>query len=200
MKTNKTVSVTEDKLPTIIESTDGNLTKDFPVKLIISNINNHVLLSEANIDSKLIKPWNIVSAKNHTLLIILTDGLTIDTNKLNTSLTKLLTLCNKFKIAKLVFERNNFFGTETKYNTIKDSIQNLFTKTNIHFLFLTNKIITLTDQNEIKQILHDFHNTPMAGHQGVHRMAHKIGAKYKWVGLRKDVQDYVRNCHTCQIR
>lgn len=69
----------------------------------------------------------------------------------------------------------------------------------MHFLFLRNKITILTDPDEIQQILLDFHDSPLAGHQGVRRMAHKISQQYKWVGLRKDVQNFVRNCKTCQI-
>lgn len=30
-------------------------------------------------------------------------------------------------------------------------------------------------------------------------MAHKIGQQYKWMGMRKDVQNYVRNCKICQL-
>lgn len=142
MKTNKTIPVEENKLPTIIESTDLNLAKNFPVQLVISNINNHVLLSKENIENKLIKPWNIISIKNHSVLIILTDGLIIDKKKFETSLNKLLTLCNKFNITKVVFKHNSFVGSTTEYNTVKKSIHNLFTKTNIHFLFLNDKIIT----------------------------------------------------------
>lgn len=38
----------------------------------------------------------------------------------------------------------------------------------------------------------------MAGHQGVNRTAYKIAQQFKWVGLRKDVQNYVNNCGVCQ--
>src|SRR3954470_9684975 len=44
------------------------------------------------------------------------------------------------------------------------------------------------------QILHDHHDTPMAGHQGIERTyaaAHKL---FYWPQMNNDVQEYVKSC------
>lgn len=47
-------------------------------------------------------------------------------------------------------------------------------------------------------VIHDFHNTPMGGHSGMFRTYKRIASNFYWVGMKKDIQDYIRCCDTCQ--
>ena len=52
-----------------------------------------------------------------------------------------------------------------------------------------------------KQILYDYHNHPLGGgHLGFAKCYNKIKDRYFWLGLLKDVKNYVRSCMDCQLR
>lgn len=49
-----------------------------------------------------------------------------------------------------------------------------------------------------RQILHDYHDSPISGHLGVKKTTARILAKYYWSSLRKTVAEYIRTCDVCQ--
>ena len=49
------------------------------------------------------------------------------------------------------------------------------------------------------EILSLAHETPMSGHLGVNKTYHKILNHFCWPGLKADVSNYCRSCHTCQL-
>lgn len=49
------------------------------------------------------------------------------------------------------------------------------------------------------EILSLAHDGPMAGHLGVNKTYSKVLESFFWPGLRKDVVQYCRSCHTCQV-
>ncbi|CAG4983676.1 unnamed protein product [Parnassius apollo] len=51
---------------------------------------------------------------------------------------------------------------------------------------------------EIKKILLDNHNIPIAGHLGSVRMYNRIKQSYYWKGMRSDIESYVKQCKSCQ--
>jgi hypothetical protein len=48
------------------------------------------------------------------------------------------------------------------------------------------------------QILHDHHDTPMAGHQGIERTYAAIHKLFYWPRMNNDVRAYVKSCDSCQ--
>ncbi|HBS53358.1 MAG TPA: hypothetical protein DD806_05115 [Flavobacterium sp.] len=50
-----------------------------------------------------------------------------------------------------------------------------------------------------EQILKEFHDCPIGGHQGVSRMTKRIKVYYNWPGLKKQIKTYVKTCTGCQL-
>ena len=50
-----------------------------------------------------------------------------------------------------------------------------------------------------KEVISIAHDSPMAGHLGVRKTQDRILNHFWWPTLRKDVSDYCRTCHTCQV-
>ena len=50
------------------------------------------------------------------------------------------------------------------------------------------------------EILNLAHETPMSGHLGVNKTYHKILNHFFWPGLKSDVSQHCKSCHTCQIK
>ena len=49
------------------------------------------------------------------------------------------------------------------------------------------------------EILSMAHETPLAGHMGVNKTQQRILSHFYWPNLRKDVAEFCRSCHTCQV-
>lgn len=61
-----------------------------------------------------------------------------------------------------------------------------------------NAGITEPDEEEKLEILREFHDSPMGGHQGMNRTHDRIKRYYSWNGMKKDIEDYIRRCESCQ--
>lgn len=48
-------------------------------------------------------------------------------------------------------------------------------------------------------IIKEMHNCPVGGHQGIQRTTERIKLYTSWMGMEKDVADYIRNCKVCQM-
>jgi len=48
------------------------------------------------------------------------------------------------------------------------------------------------------QILHDHHDIPMAGHQGIERTYSAVHKLFYWPRMNNDVRNYVKSCDSCQ--
>ena len=53
-------------------------------------------------------------------------------------------------------------------------------------------------KEEVDIILNEFHDAPLGGHVGAKRMRQKIGSLYAWPNMRRDIENYVRQCDSCQ--
>ena len=62
------------------------------------------------------------------------------------------------------------------------------------------RVIVPTDSTLHAKLLHEMHDTKIGGHSGVLRTYKKLGQKLYWSGMRKLVQEYIRNCVVCQKR
>ena len=49
------------------------------------------------------------------------------------------------------------------------------------------------------EILNLAHETPMSGHLGIIKTYHKILKHFYWPGLKSDVSQHCKSCHTCQM-
>ncbi|VFR01427.1 unnamed protein product [Cuscuta campestris] len=48
------------------------------------------------------------------------------------------------------------------------------------------------------QLLHEFHATPLTGHQGVERTFRRLAQVFYWPSMRWDVRQFVASCAVCQ--
>ena len=58
--------------------------------------------------------------------------------------------------------------------------------------------VLLESKSDIETVLKDFHDKPLGGHQGFFKTYDRIKTRYRWKGMKKDVQKYIRKCVKCQ--
>ena len=49
------------------------------------------------------------------------------------------------------------------------------------------------------EVLHLAHASPMAGHLGINKMYQKVLNHFYWPGLNKDVTQFCKSCHVCEM-
>ena len=84
------------------------------------------------------------------------------------------------------------------FDKIKQIIKYLFRDLKINIIICHNKI-TNPNESQIPIILKENHDSPAAGHCGIARMYTRLKSKYKWQSMKRDVENYIRNCKSCQI-
>ncbi|VFQ62072.1 unnamed protein product [Cuscuta campestris] len=53
--------------------------------------------------------------------------------------------------------------------------------------------------SELRTVLiREYHDTPMAGHSGIHRTFQHLAMVFYWSSMRRDIKDYVSRCFVCQ--
>lgn len=63
----------------------------------------------------------------------------------------------------------------------------------------TDVQIKVNTRDEINNILKEFNDCPLGGHQGVKRTLDKIRQYYTWENINQDVMEYVKKCKLCQL-
>ena len=53
-------------------------------------------------------------------------------------------------------------------------------------------------EEEKRQILYEYHDSPTGGHQGVTRTLNRIRLQHNWRGITAEVEDYISKCEYCQ--
>ena len=48
------------------------------------------------------------------------------------------------------------------------------------------------------KLISEAHETPLAGHFGIKKTAERLRERFRWMGMRKEVQDFVGTCDVCQ--
>ena len=56
-----------------------------------------------------------------------------------------------------------------------------------------------TPDEDKRAILHEFHDSPIGGHRGMNKTYRAIKARYNWPNMRRDIEEYVKQCKSCQV-
>jgi hypothetical protein len=57
---------------------------------------------------------------------------------------------------------------------------------------------SLISKNDQIDILKEFHDDPLGGHQGITRTYKRIKAFYNWKGMKTTISEYIKSCESCQ--
>lgn len=52
-------------------------------------------------------------------------------------------------------------------------------------------------KDEVKNILHAYHDSPTAGHYGTDKTTYQISRRYYWNKMTQDIAQHVRSCQSC---
>lgn len=111
------------------------------------------------------------------------------------SLQKLRTLCEKREIRTLTCPRLGTGLDGLQWETVRSMLQYIFRDSQVTIQVLVPETVS---EEEQLQIIREFHENPMGGHQGTTRTHQRISQHHNWKGMRKQIKKYIRECATCQ--
>ena len=65
-------------------------------------------------------------------------------------------------------------------------------------LFYKERRVIPASSDLIPTLLKEFHSSPTGGHSGFLRTYRRLTANLYWIGIKKRIQEFVRECDTCQ--
>lgn len=70
--------------------------------------------------------------------------------------------------------------------------------TQLDITLCLNRVIEITDVNEIRDVLKEHHCTKLGGHCGINRMLQTVKKIYTWPTINLDVKKFVNECEICE--
>lgn len=65
-------------------------------------------------------------------------------------------------------------------------------------LCYNDRLVILKNTSFIPSLLREYYDSPIGGHAGEHKTYAHIATHWFWEGMRKKVNDYIKQCPTCQ--
>jgi transposase InsO family protein len=58
---------------------------------------------------------------------------------------------------------------------------------------------SVPDENKRKEILYEFHDSPVGGHRGMNKTYRAIKSHYNWPNMKREVEEFVKQRRSCQV-
>lgn len=84
------------------------------------------------------------------------------------------------------------------YFNFKTELRAAFDTSNVAITVYLNRVIQITEIEDIEKILQTYHKSILGGHVGWERMKNNIRRYYEWPSMTKDIQKYVKSCEVCE--
>lgn len=122
-------------------------------------------------------------------------------NKNNTIKTlkcieNILKLCSELNAERIAV--NLDYDNIRHYIHFKNVFQDVFKGKHISITFFLNKIVEITEREDIETILKLFHKSLLGGHLGGEKMHKTISKFYNWRNMQQDIKNFVKKCPTCE--
>lgn len=113
------------------------------------------------------------------------------------SLCKLREFCETNRLHKIALSQIGIRANKDSLNweRIRAMIRYVLKGSAINVLIYLETKLSDQDKQEVIRMHHD---SLLSGHLGVHKTVKRIGGQIQWKGMKKDVQNYIKICKSCQ--
>jgi hypothetical protein len=63
----------------------------------------------------------------------------------------------------------------------------------------TQNPVGVTEEEEKKQILFEYHDATLGSHRGMNKTYKAIKTRFHWTNMRQEIEDYVKKCKSCKL-
>lgn len=168
----------------LVPNTDSNIYK---------NLSKHYKMEAY---SQNFKELTIINTKKAFINVPTFIQMEIHETNFKESIQAIKTHCqaNNYRNIATSFEMTKYKDIFKIKTIISDTFKILHTNITIYL----NKINNITSEEEKKEILKEYHDSPLAGHRGINHTISKIKHIYLWENMIRDITNYAQSCETCQ--
>lgn len=140
--------------------------------------------------------WHNFNSYHYAIIISNQFSRNENLNSTNESIKEILNICKNLKAESIAV--NIDYDSIHHYFHFKTNFSDIFKSSEILITFFLNKIIELTEKDDILMILDLYHKSILGGHIGIEKMMKTISKFYKWNNMTNDIKKYVKNCDICE--
>ena len=85
-----------------------------------------------------------------------------------------------------------------QYEIIRSMLRYIFRNSKISISVYHNNLNSDLSEEEIQNIIKEYHDKPLGGHNGVNRTYKRIKLNFKWPNMFKDIKRYIKKCDVCK--
>lgn len=89
-----------------------------------------------------------------------------------------------------------YFEDPDIFEPFAEVIRKTFKWPSLKFLRCLKKLIDVTDKNDIKEIIQNYHESK-SNHRGIEETIKRLRERYYWPELKQSVQTYINDCEIC---
>lgn len=119
-----------------------------------------------------------------------------NTNDTLKCINEILKICQEEKVKNIAI--NLEYDSIRHYIFFKNNFEEIFNPYDIEATFYLNKILELTEREDIDKIMDLYHYTVLGGHLGADKMYRTISRFYKWNNMIEEIKTFVKNCPICE--
>lgn len=120
----------------------------------------------------------------------------LNAEKTGECIIEILQICESKEAKSIAI--NIDFDSIRHYIYFKKLWQDKFNGKRISVVFFLNKVLTITEREDIDYILNLYHNTLLGAHVGRDKMQRTISKFYYWNNMMQDIRKYVKKCEICE--
>lgn len=113
-------------------------------------------------------------------------------------MTNFKVVLSEHKLDSISFIKNENSCANIDFIKMKQILRYIFSDFNFKFNIYIDERIYLNDQNDIKKVIKETHDSLIGGHIGIRRSILKLKSIYFWKNMKSDIKNYIRNCEQCQ--
>lgn len=150
-------------------------------------------------DTQGARVFNLSVIKKHKRLFLLrlTESSLFDTSCIEQMFSLLEETASRHNVSRVHIQANDSLFAYLPVEKFKIIGNSILSKLSI---IISNPTEIINNDDEKIRIIKQMHDDPIdGGHCGQRRLYNKIRTRYFWKYMLRDIQNYVRKCHNCQI-
>ena len=122
----------------------------------------------------------------------------LDPNMLQEAFQSLLDVTIELGLSSFSIAKTNFLD-QIQWRSVLAKLQNIFQERPVAITICLG--LTSTPPEDARsQIISEYHRSAFAGHKGVTKTYLRIRENYYWENMKKQVQEFIRQCRECQLK
>jgi len=126
------------------------------------------------------------------------DRISVNQENVISCIRSLMDVIKELGLTTISLARTEFYDKVPRkymYHKLKQYLRNIPVTVTI-----CKALVKCPAEDERKDLIYERHATKIGGHKGVTKTYNRLRQNYLWPSMKKNIQNFIRNCRDCQIK